>query len=37
MVYIPVRNDIDMQQNHCSFTLGQLQLKNDGSRSTSSV
>lgn len=29
MVYIPVRNDIDMQQNHCSFTLGQLQLKND--------
>lgn len=27
-VYIPVRDDIDMQQNHCSYTLGQLQLKN---------
>lgn len=28
-VFIPVRDDMDMQQNHCSYTLGQLQLKND--------
>lgn len=27
-VYIPIRDDMDMQQNHCSYTLGQLQLKN---------
>ena len=27
-VYIPVREDVDMTVNHCSFTLGQLQLQN---------
>ena len=27
-VFIPVREDVDMTVNHCSFTLGQLQLQN---------
>lgn len=27
-VYIPVREDVDMTVNRCSFTLGQLQLQN---------
>lgn len=27
-IFLPVRDDMDMQQNHCSYTLGQLQLKN---------
>lgn len=28
MVYIPVRDDVDMTVNHCSYTLGQLQIRN---------
>lgn len=28
MVYIPVREDVDMTVNHCSYTLGQLQIRN---------
>lgn len=27
-VYIPVREDVDMTVNRCSFTLGQLQIRN---------
>lgn len=28
VVYIPVRDDVDMTVNHCSYTLGQLQIRN---------
>lgn len=27
-VFIPVREDVDMTVNHCSYTLGQLQIRN---------
>ena len=32
MVYIPVREDVDMTVNHCSYTLGQLQIRNGQSQ-----
>ena len=37
MVYIPVREDVDMTVNHCSYTLGQLQIRNGQAQALSLI